>query len=281
MCDAGRRLSAILAGLLLLAAGIYAGFAMHLYLSQDRQLFFPERQVQITPDQIGLPYDTVQLQSTDGVTLHGWYISAAARPRATVLYLHGNTGNIGNCLESARQLVLLGMNVLLIDYRGYGDSTGTPSEQGMYQDAEAAWRYLLETRHANPQEIVVYGHSLGGAVASWLAVQHTPGSLIVEAAFTSLPESAADHYPWFPVRWLVHYHFDTEGSLSAVHCPVLIVHSVDDEVIPYSHGLRLFDAVKGSKSLLELQGGHNDAAHNNPLEYIRGVDNFITRYMPP
>ena len=221
----------------MLCVGVYAGFALHLYLSQDGQIYFPERQVQITPDQVGLPYDAVRLQSTDGVTLQGWYISAAAHPRATVLYLHGNSGNIGNCLESARQLVLLGMNVLLIDYRGYGDSTGKPSEQGMYQDAEAAWRYLLETRKTDPQEIIVYGHSLGGAVASWLAARHTPGALILEAAFTTLPDRAAEHYPWLPIRWLAHYHYNTVGSLSAVHCPVLIVHSIDDEVIPYSHGL--------------------------------------------
>jgi fermentation-respiration switch protein FrsA (DUF1100 family) len=281
MPESRRRVSTILVAVVLLAVGAYVGFAAHLYFTQDQQIFFPQRRVEITPDQVGLPYDPVTLASSDGVTLHGWYITSAAHPRATVLYLHGNSGNIGNCLETARQLVMLGLNVLVIDYRGYGDSTGTPSEQGMYQDAETAWRYLRDTRHADAQEIVVYGHSLGGAVASWLAAKHTPGALILEAAFTSLPESAADHYPWLPVRWLVRYRFDTLESLRKVHCPVLIIHSVDDQVIAYTHGLRLYEAVTGPKAMLDLHGTHNDAARNNPLEYTHGIDNFLTRYMPP
>ncbi len=277
----GGRLGTLLTGLLLLVLGIYVGFAAHLYLTQDQKIFFPDAVLQITPDQIGLPYDDVTLSSSDGVTLHGWYIIAAAKPRATVLFLHGNSGNIGNCLDTVKQFVLLGMNVLVIDYRGYGGSTGRPSEQGLYDDAEAAWRYLLDTRKADPQEIVVYGQSLGGAVASWLAARHTPGALILEAAFTSLPDGAADHYPWLPVRWLSRYRFDTLASLKTVRCPVLIVHSVDDEVTAYRHGLRLYDAVSGSKSMLDLHGGHNSAVHDSLLIFTHGVDNFLTRYMPP
>lgn len=274
-------MSAVLVAIVLLAVGTYVGFAAHIYFTQDKLIYFPERRVQITPDQVSLPYDPVTLASSDGVTLHGWYITAAARPRATVLYLHGNSGNIGNCLETARQLVLLGLNVLVIDYRGYGESTGTPSEQGMYDDAEAAWRYLRDTRHVDAQEIVIYGHSLGGAVASWLAAKHTPGALIVEAAFTSMAESAADHYPWLPVRWMLRYRYDTLESLRKVHCPVLVIHSMDDEVIGYTHGLRLYEAVTGPKAMLDLHGGHNEAARNSPLEYTHGIDNFLTRYMPP
>jgi len=281
MRESGGRLGAMLIGLLLLALGIYAGFAVHLYLTQDQKIFFPEPVLEITPDQIGLPYDEVKLPSSDGVMLHGWYVIAAAKPRATVLYLHGNAGNIGNCLESVKQLVLLGMNVLVIDYRGYGGSTGKPSEQGLYDDAEAAWRYLLETRKADPQEIVVYGQSLGGAVASRLAAKHTPGALILEAAFTSLPDSAAERYPWLPVRLLSRYRFETLTTLKTVHCPVLIVHSVNDEVTSYRQGLRLYDAVSGSKTMLDLHGAHNGAVHDNLMIFTRGVDNFLTRYMPP
>lgn len=272
----------MLTGLLLLALGIYAGFAAHLYLTQDQKIFFPEPDLQITPDQIGLPYDEVKLPSSDGVMLHGWYVIAAAKPRATVLYLHGNSGNIGSCLENVKQLVLLGMNVLVIDYRGYGGSTGQPSEQGLYDDAEAAWRYLLDTRKVSPQEIVVYGQSLGGAVASWLAARHTPGALILEAAFTSLPDSAAERYPWLPVRWLSRYRFDTLATLKTVRCPVMIVHSIDDEVTPYRHGLRLYDAVDSSMAtMLDLHGTHNGAVHDSLMIYTRGVDSFLTRYMPP
>ena len=170
----GRRLSAMLVNLLLLVIGIYIGFSAHLFLTQDRKIFFPESQLHITPDQIGLPYDDVTLHSSDGVTLHGWYVIAAAKPRATILYLHGNTGNIGDCLENVKQLVLMGTNVLVVDYRGYGGSSGKPSEQGLYDDAESAWRYLLETRKTDPQTIVVYGNSLGGAIAAWLAASTRP-----------------------------------------------------------------------------------------------------------
>ncbi len=277
----GGRLSAILTGLLLLVLGVYAGFAAHLYLTQNQKIFFPEADLKITPDLIGLPYDDVELSSSDGVTLHGWYIIAAAKPRATVLYLHGNSGNIGNCLDTVKQFVLLGMNVLVIDYRGYGGSTGQPSEQGLYDDAAAAWRYLLDTRKDDPQEIVVYGQSLGGAVAAWQAARHTPGALILEAAFTSLPDAAADHYPWLPVRWLSRYRFDTLAALKSVRCPVLIVHSVDDEVTAYRHSLKLYDAVSGSKMMLDLHGSHNSAVHDSLMSFTHGVDNFLTRYMPP
>jgi uncharacterized protein len=277
----GGRLADMLTGLLLLALGIYAGFAAHLYLTQDQKIFYPDALLRITPDQIGLPYDDVSLHSGDGVTLHGWYVIAAAEPRATVLYLHGNSGNIGNCLETVKQMVLLGMNVLVIDYRGYGGSTGKPSEQGLYDDAEAAWRYLIDTRKADPQEVVVYGQSLGGAVASQLAARHTPGALILEAAFTSLTASAAEHYPWLPVRWLSRYRFDTLAALKTVHCPVLIVHSLNDEVTSYRQGVALYDAVSGSKTMLDLHGPHNGAVSDNLMTFTNGVDSFLSRYMPP
>ncbi len=271
----------MLTGLLLFALGIYVGFAVHLYLTQDQKIFFPAAVLRISPDQIGLPYDDVKLPSSDGVMLHGWYVIAAAKPRATVLYLHGNSGNIGNCLENVKQLVLLGMNVLVIDYRGYGGSTGKPSEQGLYDDAEAAWRYLLDTRKVDPQEIVVYGQSLGGAVATHLAARHTPGALILEAAFTSLPDSAAERYPWLPVRWLAHYRFDTLAALKTVRCPVLIVHSLDDEVTPYRNGLKLYAAASGASAMLDLHGPHNGAVNDDLMVYTNGIDNFLTRYMPP
>jgi fermentation-respiration switch protein FrsA (DUF1100 family) len=272
-----------LAATLAWGLAIYAGLALYLYAFQARFLYFPElpsRRVDATPGDVGLAFEAVTLGTADGEKVTGWYIPAPAA-RGTLLYLHGNGGNIGHRLDPIAVFHRLGLNVLIIDYRGYGASSGKPSEEGTYEDALAAWRFLVEQRQIQPERIVLFGESLGGSVAARLATHHAPAALVLYASFTSVPELARTLYPMFPVSWLARYRYDTRAALSKVNCPVLILHSREDEIIPFSHGQALLAAAREPKRLVELRGGHNDALLVSEAIYVREVDALAQRHLPP
>jgi hypothetical protein len=261
---------------------VYGGLALYLYAFQERYVYFPElpsRQVTATPADIGLAFETVRLGTADGETLAGWYIPAPAA-RGTLLYLHGNGGNIGHRIDQIAVFHRLGLNILIIDYRGYGDSSGKPSEEGTYQDALAAWHYLTQNKRHMPQRIVLFGESLGGSIAAWLAARHTPAGLVIYASFTSVPELAQALYPIFPASWLARFRYDTRAALHSVACPVLILHSPEDEIIPFSHGQALLVAAHAPKQLVELRGGHNDALRVSREVYAQAVGAFLQTYLP-
>ena len=189
----------------LLVAGVacYALLALIVYLMQARMLYLPDlpgRSLDRTPEDIGADYQDVSIRTADGITLHGWYIPANSD--CVLVFFHGNAGNISHRLESIRQFLHLGLSVLIIDYRGYGQSEGRTTEQGIYRDAEAAWRYVAITRGTPDDQIVVFGRSMGASAAAWLATRHRPRALIIESSFTSVPDIAREYYPWLPVRWL-------------------------------------------------------------------------------
>jgi hypothetical protein len=266
-----------LATLLGWGAVIYAGLAAYLYVFQSRHIYFPElpsREVDATPADIGLAFEDVRLRTADGETLTGWYIPTSDA-RATLLYLHGNGGHIGHRLDPIGVFHRLGLNILIIDYRGYGASSGNPSEEGTYQDALAAWTYLTQQKGAKPEQLVVFGESLGGSVAAWLAARHTVAGLMTYASFTSVPDLAQQLYPMFPARWLTRYRYDTRTELAKVKCPVLIMHSMEDEITPFSHAQALFAAAHEPKRLVELRGGHNDALFVSREVYARAVGEFL------
>jgi uncharacterized protein len=240
-------------------AAVYGGLSLWLLIFQSSLVFYPEteREAVATPSQAGLPYEDLHLKTSDGVSLHGWYIPAA-QPRGTVLFMHGNAGNISHRLDSIEIFHRLGYNTLIFDYRGYGTSGGKPTEGGTYRDAEAAWRYLTEQQHIPECRIVLFGESLGGAVAAWLAARHKPAALVIASGFTSVPDLGQQLYPYLPVRWLARIHYDTREYLQSVTAPVLIAHSPQDDMIPYEHGRALYAAVHSPKQFVELSGGHND-----------------------
>jgi len=263
--------------ILLIIAGAYGAFVLFVYFSQSSLLYLPNlpsRDVIATPDVVGLSYEPVKILADDGVRLDGWFIPAR-QARGAVLFFHGNAGNISHRLDSLKIFNDLGLDVLIFDYRGYGRSQGSPSEAGTYRDAEAAWRYLTEQRRIPARNIVLFGRSLGAAIAAYLATRHTPGALIIESAFTSVPELAADVYPFLPARWLSRFHYNIREYLGSVSSPVLVVHSRDDEIIPFKHGRELFAAANEPKHLLELRGGHNDAFLVSGQTYVKGLDTFL------
>lgn len=267
----------MLTTLLILGGGYLAVVALAFAL-QDRLLYVPARQLVTTPDRHGLSYETVHVDTEDGERLHGWWMPARDA-RGTLLFLHGNAGNISGRIESIRQFHRLGLNVLIVDYRGYGESTGSPSEEGLYRDTDAAWRHLTETRGIDPLRIVVFGRSLGAGPGTWLATRHRPGALILESPFTSVPDIAAHHYPWLPVRLLVRMQFDNLGRIDRIEAPLLTIHSPDDRVIPFAHGRQVFAAAHEPKQFLEIDGGHNDGFLISEERYLPAVDRFLHQHL--
>lgn len=263
--------------LLFLAAG-YLLLVVFTYLFQPRMLYLPHvpgRGLDVSPENIGLRYEDIALQAADGVRLHGWFVPAAGEGSRVVLFFHGNAGNISHRLDSIRQFHGLGHGVLIIDYRGYGRSEGKTSEVGTYRDAQAAWRYLTELRGFSPNQIVVFGRSLGGAIAAWLAAEQRPGGLIIESTFTSIPDIGRELYPFLPVRWLSRFQYATKTYVQSVQCPVLVVHSRDDEIIPFRHAEQILEMAHEPRTLLPMHGPHNGAHILSEHSYIDGLSRFL------
>jgi fermentation-respiration switch protein FrsA (DUF1100 family) len=270
-----------LVSVLLTVAGAYLALLLFVFVGQSGMLYLPDlpsRELTATPQAIGLAYEDVRLRTEDRVQLHGWFIPAA-QPRGTLLFFHGNAGNISHRLDSIRIFHELELSVFIFDYRGYGQSKGSPSEAGTQRDAIAAWRYLTEQRGVPPRQVVLFGRSLGAAVAGWLATQRDPGALIVESAFTSVPDVAAEYYWWLPVRWLARFDYATRDYVGAVRCPVLVVHSPEDEIIAFKHGEAIFAAAKEPKELLRLRGSHNEGFLLSGATYTGGLDAFLARHL--
>jgi len=261
---------------LALLAAAYAVLVAVAYLQQSKLLYLAgsgSGRAGATPGAIGLEYEEVRFCSPDGQSLHGWFVPAGEL-HPVVLFLHGNAGHIGDRLRSIRLLHALGLNVLIFDYRGYGLSSGTPTEEGTYQDALAAWNYLHE-RGFSPQRIIVHGRSLGAAIGAELARQHRPAALILESAFSSLPDIAAFHYWYVPARALVRFSYLTEEYVRDIRCPTLVIHSVEDELVPIAQGRRVFERIGAPKRFLLIRGSHNQGFRASGTRYTEGIRRFL------
>jgi len=256
--------------------GVYVGLCLLGYLFQGKLLYQPRRGLEGKPSEILLAYEDVSFETTDGLTLHGWWVPAD-NAAATIIFCHGNAGNISHRLESIRIFNRIGLNTFIFDYRGYGESDGSPDETGTYLDADAAWRYVTGTRKVAPERLFVGGRSLGGAIAAHLAWKQSPCGVILESTFTSLPDLAAELYPFLPVRVLSKFEYDTKAIINDIRCPLLIVHSPEDDLIPFSHARELMEARRGPKDLLEIQGDHNYGWLDSGKGYTDGLSRFITK----
>ena len=269
---------ALIIWIIIIVAGVYVLFAGFLFIFQSRYVYYPEHTISADPSNIGLEFESVSFETEDRVKLSGWFIPSEGAS-GVILFCHGNAGNISHRLESIQIFHRLGLNVFIFDYRGYGRSEGNPSEIGTYRDVEAVWQYLVEERQVSPNRIIIFGRSLGSAVAAWLANRHTPGALILESTFTSVPDIAARLYPYLPVRLLSRFKYNTAEYLDEVDCPVLIVHSREDEIMPFSHGQQLFERARGPKEFLEISGTHNEGFITSEKRYIEGLNTFISEYL--
>ncbi len=267
---------------ILVVVASYSLLVVVVYFMQGRMLYLagvPGRTLTMTPTDVGMDFQDVSISTTDGVMLHGWFI--AGRSSRVLLFFHGNAGNISHRLDSIAQFQELGLSVLIIDYRGYGQSTGRTTERGIYRDADAAWHYLIDDRGIVANDIVVFGRSLGASVASYLASEYQPLALIVESSFTSIPDIAQDLYPWLPVRWLSRLSHATRDYVRGVRCPILIIHSRDDEIIPFHHGEAIFASANEPRTLLTIRGTHNDAFLLDERAYIAGLRTFLAGLSAP
>ena len=245
-----------------------------MFVQQPRITFYPYSEHEASPTQWGLPYEEVAFTTEDEVRLHGWYIPHPDATK-TVLFLHGNGGNISHRGESLAIFHRLGLNTLIIDYRGYGRSEGEPSEQGLYRDARAAWDYLILQRGLKPEQIIIFGRSLGGAVATELASQVEPAALILESTFSSARDMARHLFPLLSHVVLLRYKFNSEQRIRQLKSPLYMAHSPDDEIIPYSLGRQLYAAAPSPKQFLEMRGGHNSGFMQSQPEYELGLKRFI------
>ncbi|MEQ8959422.1 MAG: alpha/beta fold hydrolase, partial [Coleofasciculus sp. C2-GNP5-27] len=247
-----------------ITAAIYVLACLFILVWQRRLIFVPTQEIQATPADFGLTYQEVWIPVSfePKEHLHGWWIPATSPKSGVLLYLHGNGENIGANVERAMEFHHLGLDVLLIDYRGYGQSQGKfPKESQVYQDAQAAWDYLVKKQGISPQEIIVYGHSLGGAIAIDLAVKNPSfRGLIVECTFTSMRDMV-DHqgiYSLFPADLLLTQKFNSKSKVQDLNMPILLIHGALDEVVPAYMSQILFDTITGSKQLFLVP----DADHN-------------------
>lgn len=265
---------ATLAGL---AALGYTTILLTVFLLQDRLVYFPTREIEATPRDVGLDYEDVRIVASDGVALHGWWVPAA-QSRGALLFMHGNAGNVSHRLQSLLLFHDLRLDVLIFDYRGYGRSEGRPGEHGTYLDARAAWDALV-ARGVPPERIVLFGRSLGGAIAAALATEVTPAALIIESTFTSVPALGAEIYRWLPVRALARIRYDTAARLERYRGPLLIVHSEADEIVPYAHALELYERAHEPKRLLTIGGTHADGYMTSGARYRDGLDEFLAEVL--
>ncbi|MGB2863577.1 MAG: alpha/beta hydrolase [Sedimentisphaerales bacterium] len=235
----------------------YLAFAAVLYVKQPKFLYSPERDVSSTPAELGLDFEDVVFKSADGLDLTGWYIPAK-KSNLTVLFCHGNGGNMAHRLDSINIFHNLGLDCFIFDYRGYGDSPGKPSEEGTYTDAMAAYKWLTEEKKIPAEDIIIFGRSLGGTIAAQLASKVEAGALVVESAFTSYVDIGKEYYPYMPVRWFARFGYRTIDYIKEVRCPAMLIYSRNDGIVPYKFGLELYDAANEPKEFIEIFGGHND-----------------------
>jgi len=267
--------------LLVSLALAYAAVVVLVFLFQSRLVYFPHigGEVAVTPQAYGMPFEAVTITTEDREQLAAWWVPAT-QSRGAVLIFHGNAGNISHRVDYLQMFHKLGYSSLIIDYRGYGKSTGSPSEQGTYRDAEAAWRWLVENRGIKAGDIVLLGESLGGAVAAWLGARVTPRAVVLASTFTSVPDLGAQVYPFLPVRLVSRFSYDSMAAVKAIRSPLLIAHSRDDDIVPYSHGRALFEAANEPKAFLDMQGGHNDGFLFVRQEWVAQLEAFLERAAP-
>lgn len=257
--------------LLFVFFSLLIGGLLMLTLFQSKLLYHPTQEHDAVPKQ---NHENIWMQSTNGRKIHGWWFPLQ-QAQITILLCHGNAGNISHRLFFVPMFQKRKAQFFLFDYQGFGKSEGTPSEQGTYDDAKAAWDFLTKTKQIPASQIVIFGRSLGSSIASQLASTVQAKGLILEAPFSSFHDVGKAHFPYLPVRWLARFHYPTALYLQKRSCPLLILHSTQDEVIPYSLGQTCYEQASSPKEFVTIQGSHNDGIFRSEALYFQKVDAFL------
>ena len=252
---------------------IFFIFILFIRYIEKQSIFFPDKELVIQPHRFLPSGQDIYFTTKDGIVLNGWFLKNK-KARATVLFFHGNAGNVSHRLEKLLMFYNMGLNVFIIDYRGYGQSEGVPSEKGLYRDAQAAYDYLMTREDVQDGRIIGYGESLGGAVVVDLAQNRELAVLVVDSAFPRVVDMANLIYPHIP-GFLLSTKMDSLNKIKTINIPKLFIHSFDDEIVPISLGKKLFDAAQEPKVFLEIQGSHNDGYRESKGAYDNGIKNFL------
>ena len=241
---------------------------------EHRQVYAPSCDIEFSPEG---KYEDIQLKASDGVKLHGWFFPGSRREHVAFLIFHGNAGNICHRLHFYETWLELGVSVFAFDYRGYGQSEGTPSEDGTYLDGQAAYAWLRKRGFA-PEDIILLGKSLGGGIASEVALREKVGGLILQNTFSSIPDVGSELFPFLPVRLIGSIRYETVKKLPRIHVPVMVMHSRGDDFIRFSHAERNFAAANDPKMLWEIHGSHNGTIEAGRAHYLKGLQTFLDQH---
>ena len=275
LMDYRRRIYGLFKSVVRILITVYILLGLILYFKQSSFLFQPTKDVLENPADIGLKYESVELKTADGLKLSAWYVPANDS-NLTLVFCHGNGGNISHRLANLEILNNLGVNCIIFDYRGYGNSEGKPTEQGVYLDTQTAYDWLINEKKVPAGNILIYGQSLGGSVATHLASEVKARGLIIESTFTSFIDMAHHYYPYLPVKLFAKFRFNTFENLKKIKYPVLIIHSKKDDLIPYEFGQKLYEeAANEPKTFVEISGTHNEGFLTSGQVYIDGLSNWL------
>jgi pimeloyl-ACP methyl ester carboxylesterase len=266
--------------ILMLTGGVY----LLLRNYEQEFVYAPSAFLQKTPREAEMAFDNIALVADDGINIQGWFVPsqpleqevpATNSTTPTLLFFHGKTGNIGDCLEKIHFFHDMGLDVFIIDYHGYGKSGGAPTERALTGDALAAYFYLIEKRGVKPEQLYIYGEDLGAAVGIDLAAKVPAAGLITEGATASILENVEDDWPLIPWQFLLRNQFDSLTRIRDVHIPVLLIHSAEDELVPFNSSRRLCALAHDPKELVEIHGTHGGAFIKSFDVYYDKIEHFV------
>lgn len=274
---------ALLKSVVRIALVALIGATLLLVFLEKQLIYYPAAGLDVTPEALGLPFEDVLLDVEPGVKVHAWFIRAAKQPAAaTILFSHGNAGNIADRLDRVLRWRGLDADFLLYDYRGYGRSTGRPDEEGTYRDGRAAYDYLVKTRGVDPRHLILMGESLGCAISIQLAVEQPAAGLVIEAPFASIAHMANAIYPFLPLGPFIKTRYLNVEKIARLRMPLLVVQGTRDEVIPVAQGKMVFDAAPPPRRYLAIEGAHhNDVYVVGAGRYQAALSDFIASALPP
>ena len=249
-------------------------FVVYFRYLERKTLFYPTKEIEYTPKESGLSYEDVFFKTKDGLQLNGWLIPKK-EARYTILFCHGNAGNISHRMDKLRFFHDLGCSVFIFDYRGYGRSQGRPAEKGLYLDVQAAYDFLL-SKGIRPEQIIGYGESIGSALIIDLAYKNQLKALIIDSGFSNAKDMVRIVYPFLP-HWIFASRWSSLDKIKSVTIPKLIIHSINDEIVPYKLGRKLFDAAAEPKAFLQVRGGHNSAFFESKMVFQEKIEEFLKK----
>ena len=253
----------------------YLIVALYFYFNQINLIYFPDKNITFYPDQINLEYKDISIRTSDNIGINGWYIPGE-KNSDLVIFCHGNAGNISGRIETIRLINELNLSLLIFDYRGFGKSEGDISEAGLYLDIEAVYQYATKNLNIDKKKIIIWGRSLGAAVAIDFVSRYSIDKLIIESAFTSIPDMGQTIYPFFPVKFVCTHKFASINKIHNVNASKLFIHSPQDELVPFSFGKKLYNKATSPKSFLEINGDHANGFFEYKEDYIKGIKSFLT-----